>query len=117
MIDPGNAELHDHLGLLLRAQGKIDDVIAQYQESLRLQPDQAEVLKNLAWICATHSDPRFRDGAGPWPMPAAPSNCQEAKCTVSMCWPPPTRRPDIFRKPWPRPARHWNWPGSETIMP
>ena len=35
-----------------------------YQESLRLQPDQASLLNNLAWIRATHPDARLRDGAG-----------------------------------------------------
>lgn len=45
-----NADLHFHLGLILRDQGKIDDAVKEFQEVLRIQPGHRpahKVLKGL----------------------------------------------------------------------
>jgi tetratricopeptide (TPR) repeat protein len=39
------------------------DPIAQYTDALRLEPELAAALNNLAWIRAAHSEAKLRDGA------------------------------------------------------
>jgi len=60
---PSNAEACSGLAMALEQQGKIEEALRYYQESLQLGPKQPDILNNLAWIRATHPDPRFRDGA------------------------------------------------------
>jgi Flp pilus assembly protein TadD len=50
------------LGAALAAQGKLAEAAGQYREALRVQPDQPEVLNNLAWLLATAKDDRLRNG-------------------------------------------------------
>ena len=47
----------------LSGQHETAGAIAHFGEALRLQPDFAEALNNLAWIRAAHSSAGFRDGA------------------------------------------------------
>ena len=61
-IDPEYDLAHTNLGLALVSQGKMDEAIAHYEEALRINPELATVHNNLAWIRATHPDPRFRNG-------------------------------------------------------
>ncbi len=61
-IKPEYAAAHNNLGLALVRHGQVDQAFRYYHESLRLRPDQPDILRNLAWIRATHPDPRFRDG-------------------------------------------------------
>jgi Flp pilus assembly protein TadD len=37
--------------------------LAQFREALRLKPDAADVMNNMAWILATDSDAKIRNGA------------------------------------------------------
>jgi len=56
------ATAHDGLAINLDRSGRPAEAIANYQEALRLQPDDAQVLNNLAWLLATCSDKNIRDG-------------------------------------------------------
>ena len=40
----------------------MDQAIACFRQSVRLNPDQPEICNNLAWTLATHPDPKLRDG-------------------------------------------------------
>jgi tetratricopeptide (TPR) repeat protein len=51
------------LALLLSQRGRFDEAVVSYQEALRLKPDDLNACNNLAWIRATHPDPKLRDGA------------------------------------------------------
>jgi len=62
-IKPDYAEVHLQLALALKKKGKTEKAIEHYRAALRLRPDWPEVLNNLAWIFATHRNPKFRDGA------------------------------------------------------
>ncbi len=57
-------EYLDHLGLagLLAAQGRADESLVQLNETVRLNPDCAEALNNLAWALATSPRADVRDG-------------------------------------------------------
>ena len=55
-------EAHMQLAGLYRAAGKIREAIAQSRAALKLQPDQPEVLSNLAWLLATSADDSLRNG-------------------------------------------------------
>jgi Flp pilus assembly protein TadD len=59
--DYGNARVQ--LAVALMRTGQTDKAIQQYRTALHFRPDWPEVLNNLAWIFATHKDPRYRDGA------------------------------------------------------
>jgi Flp pilus assembly protein TadD len=62
-IDPENAAARTNLGSSLKAKGRVEEAITQYQEAARIKSDDPRPYNNLAWIRATHPDPRFRDGA------------------------------------------------------
>jgi tetratricopeptide (TPR) repeat protein len=62
-IAPDNVEAHRNLGMVLEGQGKMEEALRCYEQSLRLQSDQPQLLNNVAWIRATHPDPKLRDGA------------------------------------------------------
>jgi tetratricopeptide (TPR) repeat protein len=42
--------------------GNFDDAIQAYREALRLNQDSTDALNDLAWILATHPNPRLRNG-------------------------------------------------------
>ena len=44
---PGNGRAHDSLGAVLAMIGRFDDAIAQYQQALTIEPDDAEVHNNF----------------------------------------------------------------------
>ena len=62
-----NLEPADHgarrlLAVTLTREGNVEDAIVQYSELERRDPDDLDALNNIAWIRATHADPRHRDG-------------------------------------------------------
>lgn len=61
-INPGYERAHYNLGVALTAQGKTEQAIQHYREALRLKPGWPRAANKLAWILATHPDPKFRDG-------------------------------------------------------
>jgi tetratricopeptide (TPR) repeat protein len=62
-LAPADAKFQYHMGLVLGAQGKLDEAIDRFRAALRLQPDWPGALTTLAWLFATHPDPRYRNGA------------------------------------------------------
>jgi hypothetical protein len=62
-MTPWFGEIHCELAMAYESQGKIQEAIDHYHEAIRSNPDQPEVLNNLAWLLATCPDPRFRNGA------------------------------------------------------
>lgn len=68
-IDPAYINARMNLGDALLSHGRFDEAIGHYREVLRIKPDStkasnnlASALNNLAWLRATASDPRFRNG-------------------------------------------------------
>ncbi len=62
-INPNDVNAHGNLGLALKERGQLDEAIAEYQKVLELNPNDARAYNNIAWIRATHPDPRFRNAA------------------------------------------------------
>jgi tetratricopeptide (TPR) repeat protein len=62
-LAPSDLPAYYDLGQAMTAQHKTADAIALYHAILRLHPDAADALDNLAWIAATDPNPRFRNGA------------------------------------------------------
>jgi cytochrome c-type biogenesis protein CcmH/NrfG len=75
-LAPNNAQAHEHLALLADQSKRTEDAIAHYREALRSNPALPAALNNLAWILATHPNPKLRDG------PAAVDLARRA-CTLS----------------------------------
>jgi hypothetical protein len=50
------------LAMISQLRHQPAQAIAHYTETLRLKPDQAVALNNLAWIRAAHAQAEFRDG-------------------------------------------------------
>ncbi len=73
-INPNDANAHGILGLALKQRGQLDEAIAEYQKVLELNPNDARAYNNIAWIRATHPDPRLRNAAQAVGWPCAPSN-------------------------------------------
>jgi tetratricopeptide (TPR) repeat protein len=61
--EPRNFEAHTWLGRTLMIQGKTTEGVAEFQRSLALQPNQPEVLNDLAWILAASPHAEMRNGA------------------------------------------------------
>jgi Tfp pilus assembly protein PilF len=62
-LAPRDPASHFRWALALAAQHKIPEAIAQYRAALKIQPDFADALNNLAWLLSASPDPRLRDGA------------------------------------------------------
>jgi Tfp pilus assembly protein PilF len=61
-IQPDYAEAHNNLGNALSQKGQLDEAIAHYHRVLVLDTNSTNCLNNLAWLLATASDPRWRNG-------------------------------------------------------
>jgi Flp pilus assembly protein TadD len=48
--------------VVYQAAGKFREAIEQCRQVLRIKPDQPEALSNLAWLLATASDEKVRNG-------------------------------------------------------
>jgi len=58
---PHNPNLYRMLGDLYYSRKNYETTIRAYAHALRLQPDNPEVLNNLAWLYATCDDPDYRN--------------------------------------------------------
>jgi len=56
---PNNAELFSLLGNLYYDAGNFADTIKAYEASLAIEPDNPDILNNLAWLLATCEDKSF----------------------------------------------------------
>ena len=62
-INPDNADVHYNIAAALAQTGKLTEAIGHYTDAIRFSPDFLPALNNLAWIRATHADPKLRNGA------------------------------------------------------
>ncbi len=62
-LNPVEIEPRRMLAVILTIQGRVEEGVAEYREILERSPDDLDALNNIAWIRATHADPRHRDGA------------------------------------------------------
>ncbi len=62
-LRPDLVETHNNLGTALARRGRVAEAIAEYRAAIKIRPDDGRALGSLAWIRATHPDPKFRDGA------------------------------------------------------
>ena len=60
---PNDTAARNRMGHVFLLQGQTNQAIESWQRSLAINPDQTNVLDNLAWLLATASDPALRDGA------------------------------------------------------
>jgi tetratricopeptide (TPR) repeat protein len=62
-IDPLNAQAHHKLANTLYRMGRLDEALAHYNTALAIDPQNMNALNDLAWLLATSSETRIRDGA------------------------------------------------------
>ena len=60
--NPNNGETHYFLAMAQCKAGRMSEGIFHYSETIRLDGSNHVALNNLAWIRATHTDPKLRDG-------------------------------------------------------
>ncbi len=60
-LNPNIASTHLLLARTLNSKGRTEEAITHFRQVLRLEPDSYEPMNSLAWILATHSDPKFRN--------------------------------------------------------
>jgi tetratricopeptide (TPR) repeat protein len=62
-LQPDLPDARLKLARLLFGRQRTGEALQEYRELLRPSPDSFEPLNNLAWILATHPDPKLRNGA------------------------------------------------------
>ncbi len=62
-LSPDTAELHIQLARVLASRGDLSESARESRTALRIAPNSAAPANDLAWILATHPDPRERNGA------------------------------------------------------
>jgi cytochrome c-type biogenesis protein CcmH/NrfG len=60
-IKPNHAQAHGSLAAALGRKGRFDLAVKSYKQAVKFKPDWVDVINNLAWILATHSDAGLRD--------------------------------------------------------
>ncbi|MDA0812944.1 MAG: tetratricopeptide repeat protein [Verrucomicrobia bacterium] len=58
--DPNNAEAHHQMAICAVTRGNMDLAASSWESTVRLDPEHALALNNLAWILATHRDKSMR---------------------------------------------------------
>jgi Flp pilus assembly protein TadD len=61
-MKPDFAFAHGNLGVVLASIGRAADAQMEYELSLKYDPDQVDVLNNLAWLLATTSESSLHNG-------------------------------------------------------
>jgi tetratricopeptide (TPR) repeat protein len=67
-LNPNYLEAQLGLAMLLDSTGHDAEAIPHYRKVIELDTNVLAALNNLAWIMATDSDPRLRDGKGAVPL-------------------------------------------------
>jgi len=62
-LEPGDYIAHLSLGNAYRQAGRADEALVEYREASRVRPDVHGPFERMAWIHATHPDPKIRDAA------------------------------------------------------
>jgi tetratricopeptide (TPR) repeat protein len=62
-LNPNIATTHFNLASALKSKGRTEKAITHFREALRIKPNWEKPMNSLAWILATHSDPKFRNPA------------------------------------------------------
>jgi Tfp pilus assembly protein PilF len=62
-LNSGIAQAHHNLALCLYSQGKVPEALASYQDAIQINSRQLGSINNLAWVLATSSDDRLRNGS------------------------------------------------------
>jgi tetratricopeptide (TPR) repeat protein len=60
--DPENAGALRYRGDAYLSLGKVDDALADYESALKVNKEDSGVLNNLAWLLATSTQEKLRDG-------------------------------------------------------
>ena len=61
-LNPRISQVHYLLGSALLSQGKAEEALPEYGAALELDPSHPLALNDLAWLLATATDARLRDG-------------------------------------------------------
>ena len=61
-IDPEYVRAYNGRGYVWESKREYDKAIADYTEAIRIEPKDADSYNNIAWLCATCPDARYRDG-------------------------------------------------------
>jgi tetratricopeptide (TPR) repeat protein len=61
-LNPNDPVPHQWLALAWTELSDMEKVFAEYRQVIRLKPDLAPALNNLAWLLATNPEGKFRDG-------------------------------------------------------
>ena len=56
-------EIHVEMAEILNAKDRFQDAAEHYLAALKLKPEAPEILNNLAWLLATCTDKKVRDGS------------------------------------------------------
>ena len=60
-INPNIALTHCNLALAYKSKGRTEEAIMHFREALQIKPGWEKPMAGLAWVLATHSDPKFRN--------------------------------------------------------
>lgn len=61
-LEPDEPFTHSNLAIAYFRRGQFDEAAVQYREALRVYPQHLDSLKGLAWLLATDSEARRRNG-------------------------------------------------------
>lgn len=82
-LQPEQSESHLNLAAALELARQPALAVTEYREALRLRPGSTRIKRQLAWLLATTSDARVRDGQAA--LTLARSACAETVRAVARC--------------------------------
>ena len=117
-VTGGNPLIHGNLGVVLAAQGKLDQAVAHYAEALRLKPDYAGVHNDLGLALAAQG--KLEQAMAHY-AEALRLKPDDAAVYNNLGWPwlrraswirlwPVMPRPCVLSPILPRPITTWGWP-------
>jgi tetratricopeptide (TPR) repeat protein len=60
-LNPNIALTHFNLALIFKSKGMTEEAVTHFREALRVKPNWEQPMNSLAWILATHNNPKVRD--------------------------------------------------------